>query len=141
MKCQEIMKKSVECLDPQDTVMQAAARMRDTNIGFMPICDKNKKVLGTLTDRDIVIRLVAEKHDPDTPVRTIMTKDVVSCRPSDDLEKAEDLMGSNRKSRILCLNDDGTLAGVISLSDVVQADQSQKAVQTLREVSTREVHA
>ena len=141
MKCQDIMKKSVECLDPQDTVNVAATRMRDANIGFMPICDKNKKVLGTLTDRDIVIRLVAEKHAPDTPVRTIMTEEVVACRPSDDLEKAEDLMGSNHKSRILCLNDDGTLAGVISLSDVVQADQSQRAVQTLREVSMREVHA
>lgn len=141
MKCEEIMKKSVECLNPQDTVNAAAARMRDANIGFMPVCDENKKVLGTLTDRDIVIRLVAEKHAPDTQVRSVMTKDVVACRPSDDLEKAEDLMGSRHKSRIVCLNDDGTLAGVISLSDVVQADQSPRVLETLREVSSRELHA
>ena len=141
MQCKEIMKESVECLEPQHTVEEAARKMKEGNIGFLPICDANKKVLGTLTDRDIAVRVVAEKKNPATPVGDIMTKDVVACKPGDDLEKAEDLMGTHHKSRMLVLNDDGSLAGIISLSDVAQADTSQRAIDTLRKVSSREVQA
>ncbi|HZA49460.1 MAG TPA: CBS domain-containing protein, partial [Myxococcaceae bacterium] len=60
MRCEEIMKKDVECVSPQDTVQAAAKRMRDENIGFLPVCDQSKKVQGTVTDRDLAIRVLAD---------------------------------------------------------------------------------
>ena len=60
MKCKDIMKTDIECVSPQASVQEAARKMRDQNIGFLPVCEANMKVIGTVTDRDITIRAVAE---------------------------------------------------------------------------------
>jgi CBS domain-containing protein len=126
MQCREIMKKeNLECASPEDTSEEAARRMRDENIGFLPVCDESGKVLGTLTDRDIAIREVATGKPPSTPVDEIMTRQVVSCRPEDDVEQAMRLMVQHHKSRIVCIDDIGRLAGIISLSDIAQEAPSE----------------
>ena len=140
MRLQEIMKVKVECISPQDTVQAAASRMRDQKIGFLPVCDQSKKVLGTITDRDLAIRVLANGSPPSTRVEEVMTHEVVSCRPDDELRKVEELMAKNHKSRMVCLDSNGRLAGVISLSDIAQADMG-RASQTLRQVSEREARA
>lgn len=140
MRCQEIMKKDVECVLPTDTVRDAAKRMRDENIGFLPVCDESRKVLGTLTDRDLAIRVLADACPSTTQVEEVMTRQVVSCRPEDDLTDAETLMSMNQKSRIVCVDAAGRLVGVISLSDLAQINDAQ-ASQTLRLVAEREVRA
>lgn len=139
MRCEEIMKRDVDCVSPRDTVEDAAARMRDENIGFLPVCDQSRKVLGTLTDRDIVIRLVAAKKPASTFVEEILTKEVIACRPEDTVRDAEKAMAKNHKSRIMCVDDGGRLVGVISLSDIAQHDRAGRAADTLRGVSEREV--
>lgn len=139
MRCEEIMKRDVDCVSPRDTVEDAAARMRDENIGFLPVCDQSRKVLGTLTDRDIVIRLVAAKKPASTFVEEILTKEVIACRPGDNVREAEKAMAKNHKSRIMCVDDGGRLVGVISLSDIAQHDRAGRAADTLRGVSEREV--
>lgn len=139
MRCEEIMKRDVECMSPRDTVEDAAMRMRDQNVGFLPICDANKKVLGTLTDRDLVLRVIAGKKPMNTPLEQIMTREVVSCRPSDDIQKAEQLMAQKAKSRIMCIDDGGRLVGVISLSDIAQVEDAPRFLETLKQVSEREV--
>jgi len=138
MRCQEIMKTDVECVSPRDSVEDAAIRMRDENIGFLPVCDQSRKVLGTLTDRDIAIRLVAAKKPATTLVEDVMTHEVVACRPKDDIRDAERAMAQNHKSRILCVEDGGRLVGVISLSDIARHDRRGRAAETLREISERE---
>jgi CBS domain-containing protein len=138
MKCEEIMKRDVECVSPRDAVEDAAVRMRDENIGFLPVCDQSKQVLGTLTDRDIAIRLVAERKAGGAFVEEIMTQEVVACRPEDDVRDAEKAMAENHKSRIMCVDDGGRLVGVISLSDIAQHERGGRAADTLREVSERE---
>jgi CBS domain-containing protein len=139
MICEEIMKRQVACVSPQDPIESAARQMRDQNIGFLPICDPSKKVLGTLTDRDIVVRVVAEALPMSTRVEEAMSREVVACKPSDTLESAEQKMAQNQKSRVLVLNDDGTLAGVISLSDIAQHDGG-RIHETMRQVTGREAH-
>jgi CBS domain-containing protein len=139
MLCEEMMKRDLECLTPKDTVQTAARKMRDAKVGFLPICDPSMKVLGTLTDRDIAIRVVADGKPTATVASDVMTREVVACRPKDDIRKAEQLMGKHQKSRILCIDDTGKLVGVISLSDLAQHDGSG-AQQTLREVTERETH-
>jgi CBS domain-containing protein len=138
MRCEEIMKTDLECCGPTDDVQKAARKMRDANVGFIPICDDSNKVLGTLTDRDLAVRLVAEGKDArKTKCQDVMTRDVVWCRPQDDLRRAEELMAKNQKSRILICDDDQVLRGVISLSDLVQHDASQ-ALDTMRQITDRE---
>jgi CBS domain-containing protein len=139
MLCQDIMKRDVRCANAQTSVVEAAALMRDEGIGFVPICDDTRSVIGVLTDRDIAIRVVAEQEATDQPVERFMTPAVVTCRSAEDLEAAQDLMGEMQVSRIICLDDEGRLEGVISLSDIALADDG--AVATLRNVSLREARA
>jgi CBS domain-containing protein len=138
MLCADVMKGNIESISPQDSVETAAQVMRSTNIGFLPVCDEDRTVLGTITDRDIALRVVAEGRDSDTSVAQVMTREVVSCHPTDDIKRAEQLMGERQKSRIMCVDDEGALVGVISLSDIAQRDGARIA-QTIREVTGREV--
>ena len=140
MLCSELMKSAVECVSPTDTAEIAAKRMRDHNVGFLPVCDDELHVIGTLTDRDLAIRLVAEQRPPTTPASQLMTTDVVSCLATDDLARAEELMGLFRVARIVCTDGDGTLLGIISLSDVAEHESATRAGLTLKDVTLRERH-
>jgi CBS domain-containing protein len=138
MRCQEIMKRQVKCVAPEDTVQSAARQMRDEAVGFLPVCDRGKRVLGTVTDRDLTLRVLADARAASTPISDVFTPDVVACSPEDELDTASELMAENHKSRIMCLDDTGRLVGVISLSDIAQY---QNAGRTLRNISEREVRA
>jgi CBS domain-containing protein len=139
MLCQDIMRRPVETCYEHETVQVAARRMVDANIGFLPVCDRDDHLVGVLTDRDIAVRLVAQDRTAsETRVREVMTRAVISCRPSDDLERAEWLMAEHRKSRILIVGADGAARGVISLSDLARLAGAH-AAETLRTVATREV--
>src|SRR5947208_2656244 len=109
MLCREIMKDDVKCSTTQATVADAAVVMRDEEIGFLPICDVERNVVGTLTDRDIVIRVVASGEPADQALESFMTRDVVACRSDDELAVAQDLMSDLQVSRIICLSDEGLL--------------------------------
>jgi len=141
MRCQDLMKKNLECASPQDTVQTAARRMRDTNIGFLPVCDQSKRVLGTVTDRDLAIRVLADGGPASTRIEDVMTREVVCCGPEDDLKTAEGLMAKNQKSRIMCIDNNGKLVGIISLSDIAQHESGTGPAETLRQVTTREARA
>jgi CBS domain-containing protein len=138
MRCEEIMKKTIKCSSPDETVAQAATVMREHNVGFLPICDDQKKVLGTITDRDIVIRVMADQKPGTTKVREVMTNEIISCRAEDDVDRAAELMGKHQKSRMLVVDDQKHLVGVISLSDVAQKSSDKNAAKTMRDVSQRE---
>ena len=137
MKCADIMKTDIECVSPHSSIQTAAHHMREQNVGFLPVCDKEMRVVGTLTDRDIAIRAVADNLPASTKVEELMTREVVGCSPEDDLNHARDLMGVHHKSRIMCIGRGGRLQGVISLSDLAQLDELT-GVDTLRRVSERE---
>jgi CBS domain-containing protein len=140
MLCETLMKSSVECVTPDESVVSAARLMRDGNFGFLPVCEEySGRVLGAITDRDIALRLVAERRPLWTRVEDVMTRDVIACSPEDELEAAEELMAENQVSRIMCIDDDEQVVGVISLSDIAQLDGSQ-AVRTLELVSAREAN-
>jgi CBS domain-containing protein len=141
MFCRDVMKQPALYLSPNETAVAAAQTMRDHNVGFLPICDDSMRVLGTITDRDIAVRLVADRRPSRTPVWELMTNEVVACGPHDDITTAEELMAEHRKSRIMCLDDDGRLLGVISLSDIAQCERGARAAVTMRMVTHREAHA
>jgi CBS domain-containing protein len=138
MTCEEIMKRKVLTVNADDTIQKAAESMASANVGFLPVMDGSGRVRGTITDRDIAIRAVARNRSPDCPVREVMSEEMVSCRPEDDLATAEELMARRKKSRILVMDGGGTLVGVISLSDVVARDSGRRAAVTLKHVAGRE---
>lgn len=139
--CQDLMKSDVTCISPVSTLEEAALRMRDEGIGFLPVCDEAGRVVGTITDRDITIRAFASGEPGSQPVEPFMTCSVVGCRPTDDLAYALELMSQEKVSRILCVDAEGLLEGVISLSDIAQLEEGTLASGTLRNISDREVRA
>jgi CBS domain-containing protein len=141
MMCQDVMKSAVKCVSPTTTVEDAAVMMRDEGIGFLPVCDAARRVLGTITDRDITIRAVASREATAQPLEKFMTRSIVACRSTDDLAYAQELMSQEKVSRIMCITADGVLEGVISLSDIAQLEDGARASATLRNVSDREARA
>src|SRR6185436_20886976 len=84
MKIKEVMTSRVECVRPETTLQEAAAKMKSLNVGPLPVCEGDKPV-GIVTDRDIVIRAISEGRDPrTTAIRDVMTKDVVTVLETDD---------------------------------------------------------
>jgi CBS-domain-containing membrane protein len=139
MLCSEIMKKKVVSIEEHDTVMSAARLMRDFNVGFLPVCDATGKVIGAITDRDIATRVDAlDRQASACEVGDIMTRDVVSCRATDDMASAEVLMAENGKSRLMVTDERGFLEGVFSLSDIAQFESPLRTAATIRKVTSRE---
>lgn len=137
MYCREIMTQDVEFVTPEDTIQTAAEKMRDHAIGFLPVIDKENRLCGTITDRDLTIRALADALPVDSLVAGVMTSEIVACSPDDDLDAAEKLMSRLKKSRILCV-EAGRVVGVISLSDIAQAEGVRKSGKILRDVTERE---
>ncbi|WP_437783669.1 CBS domain-containing protein [Sorangium sp. So ce1097] len=135
MLCREIMTREVQCIMADDTIRTAARKMRDANVGFLPVCDEAYRVLGTLTDRDLAVRVLADNRPLSTRAGDVMTRQVIACRPDDDVLRAEQLMGHHHKSRVLCTEADGRLVGVISLSDIAQREDDRNTAQTVRRVT------
>jgi CBS domain-containing protein len=136
--CADLMTTDLVVLGPDDTVADAAVKMRDQNLGFLPVCLRGR-LLGVLTDRDLAMRVLAQHRSFLTPVGEVMSRDPVTCPASAELEVADGLMRSHRKLRIPCVDDDGRLVGVISLADVARYCDPERAGDLLGEVVEREV--
>ena len=135
MRCEEIMKGDVSTVSRDATVQEAARLMVDDDIGFLPVVDGSGKAVGTVTDRDIVVRLVAQGLPADSiRVHQVMTNKVVTCKRSDDLKAAQERMKQSKVSRILAVDDKGAPVGVISLGDLAERQDEGAAGSTLREV-------
>ncbi|MDQ3264664.1 MAG: CBS domain-containing protein [Myxococcota bacterium] len=143
MKLRDVMTREVEVISPETSVMEAAGKMRTLDVGSLPVC-QGDKVLGVLTDRDIVIRAVAQGRDPRTvKAREVMTSGAESCSADDDVKDAADHMREKQIRRILVLDDDQKLVGIFSLGDLaVDADRklAGKALEDISEPSQPASH-
>jgi CBS domain-containing protein len=139
MKCADIMSKNLEWLNEKDTIRQAAAIMADAGVGFLPICDKWKKVIGVVTDRDLAIRALTRKLDPDkTSAALVMTTPAITCPETADVRDAEALMARERKARLVITDADGYVAGVLSLADLIEQAPGRDSLKTARSILWRE---
>jgi CBS domain-containing protein len=138
MKLSKLMKDDVVICRTFESVESIAETMKKENIGFLPVCDDRGAAVGTITDRDLAIRVLGEHKNPaETVARDVMTKEVVCCEEDDDVETVESLMAEAHVSRIVIIDDDRCPIGVISLSDIAQV-RGKKAVDVLTDVSARE---
>ncbi len=129
MRCIDLVKREqLFSIGVDDTVQSAALRMRASGVGFLLVCDRAGRVLGTLSERDVALRLAAEDRIASrSVVDDIMTPEVLSCRPTDDVGRAEALMIRHRESRVLVMNDDGFVQGFISLYDIARVTMVEAA--------------
>ena len=125
-RIREIMTSNPTTIAADESITRAARMMRDEDVGIAPIVEADRLV-GTVTDRDIAIRVVAEGKDPETtPVGEIASKDLVTVDPEQDLDEALRLMGQHQVRRLPVVEEDGRLVGIVAQADVaLEADAAQ----------------
>ena len=127
MKIAECMTREVETVSPDQPIREAARFMLRADAGAMPVSEGDK-LIGMVTDRDIAVRAVAEGLGPDTPVREVMTEDLVYCFDDDDVEEVAVKMSAAQVRRMPVLSREGeTLVGIVSLGDISRSDQGEAA--------------
>jgi CBS domain-containing protein len=126
----------VTCVSPETTLQQAAQKMRDLDVGSLPVCD-NDRLVGMITDRDIAIRAVADGRDPnEMRAADIMSEGVEYCFQDDALEDASQIMREKQIRRLVVLDHDKRLTGILSLGDIaVSARDEEEVGETLEEIS------
>jgi CBS domain-containing protein len=127
MKIWELMERKVASCAPTDSLILPARIMWERDCGCVPVVDRNNLVVGMITDRDVCMAAYTQGRSLDViRVQDAMATPVVSCAPADDLATAEDLMRDNRVRRLPVCEADGTLAGVISLSDIAMESERER---------------
>ena len=119
MQVSEVMTRGVACVDPHDSLVEAARKMKKIDIGIVPVCGQDEKLVGMLTDRDIVVRALADGRDiHETKESDIMTPTVIFCTEDQPVEHAAHLMRENQIRRLAVLNRQKRLVGIVSLGDL-----------------------
>ena len=134
-KLKDVMSRDVQVISPDETIKEAAQQMRKGDFGMMPV-GENDRMSGTISDRDIVIRAVAEGKDPSTKVREIMSEGIVWAYEEDSVDDAAKLMGDRQIRRLPIVNADKRLVGIVALGDfAVESADIEIAGEALSEIS------
>ncbi|HZH42748.1 MAG TPA: CBS domain-containing protein [Lysobacter sp.] len=121
MKISDIMTRDVCLVSPQQSIREAAELMQQHDIGSLPVED-NERLVGMLTDRDIVIRAIARGLGVDTPVREVMTSDIKFCFDDQDIDEVARNMADLEIRRLPVVNRDKRLVGIVSLANVAHSE-------------------
>jgi CBS domain-containing protein len=125
MLIREIMTRNPETIRSDATLKEAAGKMRDLDVGVLPVARGNE-IVGVITDRDLVTRALAENEDPrKTKVRQIMTSEVYWCGEDDTLEEAARLFEDKKVHRLLVMNSEHQPSGIITLADLACKGQNE----------------
>ena len=136
MRCSEIMTREVKTAEPGTSLRDAAVMMRDGDMGSLPVIDGGRLV-GIVTDRDMVVRVVAEGKGAETPVSEAMTVDLVTVKPDDFVFEAVRLMGERQVRRMPVVGENGELAGIIAFADVaLETEDEREIAETMEEISS-----
>jgi CBS domain-containing protein len=131
----ELMSDNPCSIDADKSVAYAAKMMRDEDVGLAPIVEGNRLV-GTLTDRDIAIRVVAEGRDPEsTTAREVASTDVITVDPQQELDEALRLMAQHQVRRLPVVEEDGRLVGIVAQADVARHGDDKQTGQVVEQIS------
>ena len=126
MKVSECMTRDVRVIGPDQTVAEAAQAMAEADTGVLPV-GSVEALEGMVTDRDIAIRAVAQNRGPDTPVREVMSSQVLSASEDQDIDEVAILMSDHQVRRLPVLSAEGRLVGVISVADLARSNDTSTA--------------
>ncbi len=124
MRVKQIMTPDPAHCAPSATAREAATLMRDNDCGSIPVVESatSKRLVGTVTDRDLAIRGLAEGKGPDTSVRDLMTPDPVTCVPEDEVEDLRQVMVEQMVRRVPVVDVDGILVGIVAQADIAREE-------------------
>jgi CBS domain-containing protein len=138
-KCSDVMTENVVYCSPNDSVSKVAQLMKKEDIGPVLIVDneQNKTLVGIVTDRDLVLKVIAEGLNPQTTkVQDVMSKKLVTCQADDDVEQAMKSMAQHQLRRIPVVGEKMKLMGIISQADVAtRVDEPEKTGEVVKEIS------
>ena len=126
----EIMTSKLHTVRPEASIEEAAQIMAEQDIGWLPVVDHGHRLVGTLTDRDIVLRAVAKAMDVDTKVELVMTMGVLAAQVEDGVDQVARMMQDNQVRRIAIVDREMKPVGVISLADLAQRTREEHVVYT-----------
>ncbi len=136
MRCRDIMTSSVQTATRGMTLKDAAALMRDGDVGSVPVVEDGK-LAGIITDRDIVVRSISEGRDALSTVGEAMTSEIYSVKPDDFVFEAIRLMGDKQIRRVPVVGENGELAGIIAMADIaLEMEDDREIAETLEEISS-----
>ncbi len=139
IKCREIMSKEVSTTTKNASLQDVAKLLKENDIGILPIVEEGtSKLVGLVTDRDIVVRAVADgKSVTDTTVGDVMTAELFTATPDDFVFEAVRTMGDKQVRRIPIVDDEGVLVGIVSMADIALEMEDEKEIaETLEEISS-----
>jgi CBS domain-containing protein len=135
MKVKDVMHRGVTWVEPNTSIRHIAQMMRDADIGSVPV-GENDRLVGIVTDRDIICRGIADSADSNgLTARDVMSKPIIYCRTDDELEYALRIMEKNRIRRLPVIDENKRLAGILALGDISEIGGQEMAGEVMRSVS------
>jgi CBS domain-containing protein len=134
MKVSKCMTREVQLANPTQSIRDAAKRMAEIDAGSLPVGEDNRLV-GMITDRDIAVRAVAEGKSPDTPVREVMSQEMLYCFDDQELEEVARNMADLKVRRLPVLNRAKHLVGIVSLGDLSRKQQPEVTAKAVSNIS------
>ena len=130
-----------QCCTPDDSIIEVARVMEQHDVGIVPIIESQdtRRVVGVITDRDIVLRVVAQGRDPNeiVSVRDFMTNELVSVSPEADILHAEESMKEHQVRRVLVVDENGCLVGIVTMADLARATGETQLGDTEKAITHR----
>jgi CBS domain-containing protein len=134
MKVSKCMTRDVELVRPTQTIREAAQMMADLDAGALPV-QQDDRLVGMITDRDIAVRAVAQGKSPETPVRDVMSPELLYCFDDQEIEDVSRNMGEVKVRRLPVVNRDKRLVGIISIGDLALKEEQTLTGSTLARIS------
>lgn len=135
MKVKEVMTPNVEFVDSNDSIKQAAEKMKELNVGALPVKTADE-IVGMLTDRDIVVRSVAQGLDPEKhKVIEAFSEGIIACKEEDDIKDVAQLMEDRQIRRVVVKDNQEKVTGIVSLGDLAVNIENRMVGEVLKEVS------
>ncbi|MBV8033012.1 MAG: CBS domain-containing protein [Betaproteobacteria bacterium] len=139
MQLSHIMTGAIQTVAPGTSLAEAAKKMASADVGSLPVCAGDRKLVGIITDRDITVRAVARGLDPQqTQVQDVMTKEVLSCPADSDVEAACELMEEKQVRRLVVTDGNEAPIGIVSLGDIALSLREAQSGGVLKKVSSPE---
>ncbi len=130
----DVMTRDPRTLTESSTAAEAARLMREEDVGIVPVVE-GERLVGTVTDRDIALRIVAESRDVETPVGEIASRELVTIDPQQDVEEALRLMGRHQVRRLPVVEEDGRLVGIVAQADVARHAPDERTGRAVEQIS------
>ena len=134
MKVSKCMTRDVELVSPTQTIREAAQMMAELDAGALPV-QQDDRLVGMITDRDIAVRAVAQGKSPETPVRDVMSPELLYCFDDQEIEDVSRNMGEVKVRRLPVVNRDKRLVGIISIGDLARKEEQTLTGSTLARIS------